>query len=226
MNWKRVNTVVLSYLLLVNLLGLTYGQISFGWGLGDGFAYLLLWGVTLFHALLTAVHWKKKDGRWIFLSLVFLGFALWFSLRATIWRGAEYAWNGHLFYVPCRTEIVIRNAVGEEAKKIKTISMCSMTYFSEFTGKWNGTQVELTAGELKIPELLERYLDDPVATIWVTPKYDRQKIDSTYQFDNDFEVDTLQRGREYPFEGTIYEIIDRQPVFELRISAYESGPPQ
>ncbi|NJO92901.1 MAG: hypothetical protein HC831_30980 [Chloroflexia bacterium] len=56
-------------------------------------------------------------------------------LNATIWRGNEYSWNGSIFYLPCPTEIKVNN---QNTEKELLITMCSMDYYSEFSGTWDG----------------------------------------------------------------------------------------
>ncbi len=96
--WKILNYLVLACLVLICSLGTFYKHIAFGWGLGDMLWYLIMYGVTLTHLVLTILYRKKGIKRHGVLALIFLVITLYICLEATIWRDGEYPWNGEVFY--------------------------------------------------------------------------------------------------------------------------------
>jgi hypothetical protein len=50
----------------------------------------------------------------------------WICLRATLWRHSAYPWNGSISYLPCATEIKIKN---DGSEKSLLITMFSMEYY-------------------------------------------------------------------------------------------------
>jgi len=95
--WKIANLLVLAVELILCFISLFYKQISFGWGLGDIFGYLILFGATIIHVIVTFNSRKKGKKRHFYLTILFLILLVVISLAATIWRGSEYPWNGSLF---------------------------------------------------------------------------------------------------------------------------------
>ncbi|PBQ34679.1 hypothetical protein CNR22_23855 [Sphingobacteriaceae bacterium] len=96
-NWKIYNWVILSFQVLILVVGLLFGKIAFGWGLGDLFWYGLIIVSILTQLILTLI-FKNNFNRLRILTIIFLLFLFFISLRATIWRGSEYKWNGNIFY--------------------------------------------------------------------------------------------------------------------------------
>lgn len=79
------------------MLGTFYKHISFGWGLADYFGYAILYLTTIIHLILILTTEAKGQKR---LSVIVILVTLFICLKATLWRGSEYRWNGHLFYEP------------------------------------------------------------------------------------------------------------------------------
>ena len=133
--WRIANLIVLGFLIIISSLGTFYKHISFGMGLGDMFGYVLLYLTTLIHLILTLVSRRKGPTRHLILTLVFFTITIWVCLKATFLRDSEYPWNGSIFYLPCPTEIQIKN--GGLGQRL-LITMCSMEYNSEFKATWDG----------------------------------------------------------------------------------------
>ncbi len=212
--WTILNLVVLSFLILMCLLGTFYKHISFGWGLGDVLGYFCLFGLTILHLILTIYFWKKGIIQYNYLGIVFLGFSIYLSLKATIWRGDEYEWNGQIFYLACPTNVKIKNS-GKEKELV--ITMCSMQYNSKFSGTWNGTQMENLKGEIKIPDKLKKFINFPVEKIVIKP-FSKINLDNvcTNGYSN-FDEELLTKHNEYTFSGEVVEVIDYIPVFKVRM---------
>ena len=173
--WKISNVIVLGLLILICGLGTFHKHISFGLGLGDMFGYLVLYLGTITHFILTIISRNKGATRHIILTLIFLTFTGLIVLNATIWRGNEYRWNGSLFYLPCPTEIKVQN---QDFEKNLLIQMCTMDYYSEFTGTWDGKYMTFKTGEIKLPKELEQYITRPINKVIIEP-------DSYETFEND-----------------------------------------
>ena len=213
--WKISNAIVLGLLILICVLGTFYKHISFGLGLGDMFGYLVLYLGTLVHLILTLVSRKKGSLRHILMTIFFLTFTILIVLNATIWRGNEYRWNGHIFYLPCPTEITINN---QEIQKEELITMCTMDYDSEFSGNWNGQFITITAGDIKIPEELEEFIQRPITKVEIEPEFNDWHFRETGEKINfNFNKDTLQTNSNYDFDGEIRAIRNKIPVIEVRI---------
>jgi c-di-AMP phosphodiesterase-like protein len=212
--WKISNVIVLGLLILICGLGTFYKHISFGLGLGDMFGYLVLYLVTLIHLILTLISRKKGSLLHTLLTLIFLTFTILIVLNATIWRGQEYRWNGSIFYLPCPTEITIEN---QEIEKEKLITMCTMDYYSEFSGNWNGQFVTIKAGDIKVPEELEEFIQRPITKVEIEPDFHEIFEDNGTRKEFDFNKDTLQTDIDYEFAGEIRAIRNEIPVIEARI---------
>ncbi|WP_162419292.1 hypothetical protein [Cyclobacterium roseum] len=212
--WKISNVIVLGLLILICGLGTFYKHISFGLGLGDMFGYLVLYLGTLIHLILTLVSRKKGSLRHILLTLLFLTFTILIILNTTIWRGHEYRWNGSIFYLPCPTEITIDN---QEIQKEELITMCTMDYYSEFSGNWNGQFVTIKAGDIKVPEELEEFIQRPITKVGIEPDFHEIFEDNRTRKEFDFNKDTLQTNIDYKFAGEIRAIRNEIPVIEVRI---------
>jgi hypothetical protein len=212
--WKILNSIVLGYLVLVCILGMTFKQITFGWGLADLVGYIILIGGTILHSILTFFLRNKKEGKKAILTIFFLMFSIFISLKATIWRGNEYSWNGSLFYLPCPSKIEIKD---EDLKKEILIQMCSMEYHSMFSGKWNGEEIEEINGEVKIPNELKTYIDYPISKILIQSSSRLKKEDDEIKEKKYFELDSLRLNKEYILAGELIKIINRKPMFKVRI---------
>ncbi len=212
--WKILNLIVLGLLILICGLGTFYKHISFGLGLGDMFGYLILYLGTLIHLILTLVSRKKGSLRHNFLTLAFLIFTILIVLNATIWRGHEYRWNGSIFYLPCPTEIAIEN---QEVQKEELITMCSMDYYSEFSGKWNGKYLTITAGDIKVPNEIEEFIQRPITKVEIEPDFHEIFENNETREEFDFRKDTLQTNIDYNFAGEIRAVRNEISVIEVRI---------
>lgn len=96
--WKIVNYLILGAEAIICLLGTFYKHISFGWGLGDLIWYGIIYSLTITHLLITLQTRKKNSSQYFPLAIFFLITTIYICLKATIWRGAEYKWNGEIFY--------------------------------------------------------------------------------------------------------------------------------
>jgi hypothetical protein len=213
--WKISNAIVLGLLVLICGLGTFYKHISFGLGLGDMFGYLVLYLGTLTHLILTLISRKKGSQRHSILTFIFLTFTILIVLNATIWRGNEYKWNGQLFYLPCPSEITIDN---QEIQKEELITMCTMDYYSKFSGNWNGQFISITSGSIKIPEELEDYIKRPINKVEIEPEYnDWHFMETGEKINLNFNKDTLQTSFNYELDGEIQAIRNEIPVIKVRI---------
>lgn len=95
--WKLANWTILFLQTLILTIGLFLRHIAFGWGLGDIFWYILIIIALVTHLILTLI-FKNKLNRLRTLTVIFSIFTVFICLRATIWRGSEYSWNGDIFY--------------------------------------------------------------------------------------------------------------------------------
>jgi len=96
--WKIANWIILGGQGTICLLGTFYKHIAFGWGLGDLLWYGIMYILLITHLILTIRMRKQKSQNYLPLVLIFTITTIYICLRATIWRGAEYRWNGELFY--------------------------------------------------------------------------------------------------------------------------------
>ncbi|GAB5556351.1 MAG: hypothetical protein SchgKO_05640 [Schleiferiaceae bacterium] len=133
--WKKANLVVLSLLIIICLMG----NITFGHGLGDVFYHLILYLVTGIHLILTLVLQGRGKLRYALMTIGFAFFGIYMGLEATLYRGPEYPWNGSLFYQACPRDIPIDNSNTQKVvKKVERVTKCSMDYYTEFDGTWDG----------------------------------------------------------------------------------------
>ena len=212
MNWKIANLIVLSLLILISGLGTFYKHISFGAGLGDMIGYFFLYVSTFIHFILTIT--SKSENRTKKLTIIFGIILVFGSLQATLWRGSEYEWNGSIFYLPCPTEILL---IKDRSKTNTLISMCTMNYYSEFTGDWDGEYLIITGGKLKIPDELKKYILLPIDKVRIDPSYASIYNNGTYKKYYYFATDNLHKNQTYKMAGEIRGVIDRVPIFEVRI---------
>jgi|GEM_PF-2269445 len=166
--WKTSNKVVLGFLILICGLGTFYKHISFGLGLGDMVGYFVLYSGTLLHLILTITSRKQGAERHFILNFIFLLFTILIILKATIWRGSEYKWNGSVFYLSCPTEIKVNN---DDFEKKLFIQMCTMTYYSKFTGVWDGKYITIKKDNILIPKELKKYIKFPISQIEIESEY-------------------------------------------------------
>jgi len=220
---KILNFIVLGMLILICCLGTFYEHISFGLGLGDIFGYFVLYIGTIIHSVLTLIFKKKGAIIHIVLAITFFIFTILIALNATIWRGNEYRWNGSIFYLPCPTEIKIKN---EAIEKKLLIQMCTGEYYSEFIGTWDGKQLIFKQGEVRIPKKLEKYIKRPITKVEIEPQ-----TDYVYIYEDDklieklcFNNDNLKVNKDYFFYGEIIEIKNYQPVIKGTIKIQNTTP--
>ena len=210
--WKISNKIVLGFLILICGLGTFYKHISFGLGLGDMVGYFVLYSGTLLHLILTINSRKQGAERHIILSFSFLLFATLIILKATIWRGSEYKWNGSLFYLPCPTEIKVNN---DEFEKKLLIQMCTMTYYSKFTGVWNGKYIIIKKDNVLIPNELEKYIKFPIHEIEIESKYHVKMENEILTKEFNFKKDTLKLNQEYKLSGEVIGIKNFKPILKV-----------
>ena len=212
--WKIINCIVLGLLITICSLGTFYKHISFGFGLGDYLGYIVLYIGTILHLILFIKTRKKDIYRHILLSIIFMIFTVLIVLKATIWRGREYRWNGSIFYLPCPTEIPIDN---QKVKKSKLIQMCTMDYYSEFSGNWDGKYLTIDKGEILIPKELENYIKQPIQKVDIESDFKTLIEDNEIIEDYYFSTDTLHINRKYRFAGKICKIRNNIPVLRVVI---------
>ena len=100
-NTSIFNWTIFTYLLLILLL-LIQGEITFGYGLGD-FAYLFGTGIItlIYLAILILSNRGRNTGNKkrlnIIMGLIFLTIVIYLTYGFTIGRGIEYRWNGNVF---------------------------------------------------------------------------------------------------------------------------------
>ena len=97
-NTSLFNWTIFTYLLLILLL-LIQGKITFGYGLGD-FAYLFGTGIiTLIYLVILILSNRggNKKRLNIIMGLIFLTIVIYLTYGFTIGRGIEYRWNGNIF---------------------------------------------------------------------------------------------------------------------------------
>ncbi len=212
--WKVLNLIILAVLILICILGTFYKHISFGLGFGDVLGYSVLYLGTLVHLILTITSKNKGNLRFASMASIFFILTVFIILFATIWRGSEYKWNGSIFYVPCPQKIVVDN---QDIQKEILISMCSMDYYSEFTGSWNGQFLVINTGDIKIPKELKLYVKTPIAKIKIEPDvYEIYKNEGLKKEFN-FNKDTLQINQQYKFSGEVQGIQNKILVIKAKV---------
>lgn len=75
-------------------------NIAFGKGLGDSFYLLILLILSVIYSIVYFKFFKKNTGNnytVILFCAILIITVSYFFLKLTIWRGAEYPWNGELF---------------------------------------------------------------------------------------------------------------------------------
>ena len=99
MIWLAANIAIIIYGTTICVLNIWYKHVSFGSGLGDK-----LWELGMYLALtsegiilLSSHDSYGFERHWIY-SFLFGTFWIVLTLKATIFRGNEYRWNGKLFY--------------------------------------------------------------------------------------------------------------------------------
>jgi hypothetical protein len=96
--WRYCNLTILIFQIVICSLGTFYKHIAFGWGLGDLIWYGLMYILLLVHLVLTIKGKAKPIQYFRVLTIIFLISTTYICLKATIWRGVEYRWNGNIFY--------------------------------------------------------------------------------------------------------------------------------
>ena len=97
-NTSIFNWTIFTYLLLILLL-LIQGEITFGYGVGD-FAYLFGIGIiTLIYLVILILSNRRGNKKRlnIIMGLIFLTIVIYLTYGFTIGRGIEYRWNGNIF---------------------------------------------------------------------------------------------------------------------------------
>lgn len=212
--WKVLNLIILMVLILICILGTFYKHISFGLGSGDIFGYLILYIGTLVHLVLTITSKNKGSLRYASMASIFLVLTVFIILFATIWRGSEYKWNGSIFYVPCPQIIVVDN---QDMQKEILISMCSMDYYSEFTGSWNGQFLIINTGDIKIPKELKLYVNTPITKVIIEPDVYEIYKNGDLKKEFNFNKDTLQINQQYKFSGEVQGIQNKILVIKAKV---------
>lgn len=209
--WKGVNFLIVIFLILICLLGTFYKHISFGLGLGDIiFGYIPLYFITITHIYLTIILRKKGTKTFILLSSIFLTLTLFICLKATLWRGPQYRWNGNIFYIPCGSKINIRN---QNINKTVLVEMCTGDYISEFTAEWDGKFMKIVDGNLNLPKKLNKYIDYPIKHVKI-----ETEIFKNYNGVVDYvKIDTLKINHQYKLKGKIIKIQNKIPVIKVTI---------
>tara|TARA_R110000751_G_scaffold157627_2_gene263129 strand:- start:620 stop:1261 length:642 start_codon:yes stop_codon:yes gene_type:complete len=205
---KISNLLILGILIVICGLGTFYKHISFGLGLGDMIGYLVLYIGTITHIVLTIKSHKKGRAVHLIFILFFSIFTALIMLKATIWRGSEYKWNGSIFYLPCSQEIKIENS------KNVLIQMCTGQYDSEFSGIWNKKYIIITKDDLKIPEKLNTYLKTTIDKVEIESDFHEGSLNKSVYY---FKKDTLKVNTKYSMFGEIIAVKDSIPVMKVRI---------
>jgi nitrate/nitrite transporter NarK len=92
------NRIFLGFFLSLSLLAVA-GKLSFGHGLADFIYCVFLWLVTIAFAVLFLVLRKKNSSKAsVAVTIVSACVFLFLINLMTIGRGAEYRWNGNIFY--------------------------------------------------------------------------------------------------------------------------------
>jgi hypothetical protein len=212
--WKTANRIVLGALVGICLIG-TLNDMTFGWGLGDMFGYLTLYIATLMHLILSLALRRKASEVQLILTLIFTTVMVLTILMVTICRGHEYPWNGRLFYTACLHEIEIKN---HGTEKTLQVQMCSMDYYSEFTGTWDGEYLTISHGSIEIPAELDRFIQKPILKVAIEPNYN-EIIEQDYQRTKVFHLrtDTLQTEVTYELTGEVSGVRNLTPIMRVEI---------
>jgi ABC-type transport system involved in cytochrome c biogenesis permease component len=96
--WKIANLTILFCQFLICTLGTFYKHIAFGWGLGDILWYVLIYFLLTLNIIRTIKSKNKSSRQFRVMTLIFFILTVLICLKATIWRGIEYPWNGQIFY--------------------------------------------------------------------------------------------------------------------------------
>ncbi|MBX2958752.1 MAG: hypothetical protein KF732_02240 [Flavobacteriales bacterium] len=216
MIWKILNNTILGVLMLIAGLGTFYKHISFGLGLGDMLGYIALYISVLIHLILTIK--ARTNTRRAFLALLFGAILVFGCLKATVFRGHEYQWNGSIFYLPCSTEIEIKN---EKKTTTKLVSMCTGDYFSEFKAEWDGKFMIIIEGELKIPEDLKEHLNFPISKVSICPTHPNSNYNNEIIYN--YDIDTLKMNSIYEIYGNIESINNHTPLIKASIKELKNG---
>lgn len=199
------NYIILGFLVFLCLLGTFFKQVSFGLGLGDFIGYLVLYITTLAYLILTLILRKKRTKILFPISIIFFFLTIMICLKATIWRGSEYRWNGQLFYIPCLKEILIKK---ENFQETVAVSMCTGYYNSKILGKWNGNQFKVIKGNVEYPKEIKKYINLPIKLINI------EKMNEGV-YGNSFVKDTMKINMEYNIEGEVSKIVYGIPTIKL-----------
>ncbi|ANQ51825.1 hypothetical protein MY04_4490 [Flammeovirga sp. MY04] len=203
MKFLRVlNLILLSFLIIICLLGLFYKHISFGMGLGDILGYFFLISGTVLYVYLFQKYYKGGIAPQLLMLNFYFIFTFLVVLKATYLRSDEYKWNGCLFYERCFRDFQITNS---NYDKTKWVDVCPCKYSTDFTGKWSGYHVELLSGDIKYPEELEEYIKLPITIAFIKMEEEEKQA-------------SLIQHQIYSFSGTIHEIKNGIPVMEVSLN--------
>jgi len=95
--WKIINSLILIFQILLCFLGTFYKHIAFGCGLGDLIWYGIMYIFLLTHLILT-LRYRNQNDKLKIIATLFFTLLVFICLKATIWRGVEYPWNGKIFF--------------------------------------------------------------------------------------------------------------------------------
>ena len=95
---KIINKIFLLVLLLLCFLTL-FGYLNFGHGLGDLFYYPIIILAVIVHIFFTTRLSKfNNDNFFLILIICSFFFSISYIYAATYGRGAEFPWDGNIFY--------------------------------------------------------------------------------------------------------------------------------
>ena len=208
--WKFFNIILLIFLIVLTIYGTFIKQLAFGLGLADFLGYIYLYAITSVYLILSIIFRKRKN---TIINLIFLALTIHFSLIATLFRGSLYPWNGSTTYLPCPSKIEIRN---DMIKKDKLITMCSGDYESFLVSKWNGINMILINGDLKIPKEIDNLIQKPVTKFILTPDTTNFTDERGKQLN--FKLDTLRINNQYKLYGEIIGIENGIPVMKMDLA--------
>jgi hypothetical protein len=211
---KILNLFILISLISIAALGTFYKHISFGWGLADMLGYFGIYITIIVHLILTIKYSKSKSPTYFVLPFAFLHITIFICLTATVLRGSEYKWNGSIFYLPCPTEISIRN---KQYNGNKLVKICTSDYNSEFYGSWKEPFIIIQKGQVEIPTELSVYVKYPITQVIIESDHtvflESDSSDLTY----DFCFDNLKEEVEYKMTGTITGIQNNIPIIKIKV---------
>jgi len=214
----RVANKILLIFELIILLSFFYtpwGTLTFGWGLGDLFAVILII-IGLVSHLIWFIILAKQDSKnkyfsypfYVYLCGVFYVFYL-----STYGRDINYRWDGHIFYIGCGIDIPIIN---DAVNKTVRIKMCSMDYESDLEIICGKIYMNIASGKLQIAPQLKKFIKKPLDKIYIKPEMETF-YDGSLNEQPKFKIDTLIINEKYLITGRIEGIMDSIPIFKVRV---------